>query len=87
MIFFTTSAAVMFTAWPELCPSPCPGAPSIIGAWHATPGFCDACGMSSISEPSEMTGFPEPQVATHAVGIPKIPSRTVKPFLRSRSTR
>ena len=25
MIFFTASAAVMFTAWPELCPSPWPG--------------------------------------------------------------
>ncbi len=26
--------------------------------------------MSSMSEPREMTGLPEPQVATHAVGIP-----------------
>ena len=32
MIFFTASAAVMFTACPELCPSPWPGAPSIIGS-------------------------------------------------------
>ena len=32
MIFFTASAAVMFTAWPELCPSPWPGAPSISGS-------------------------------------------------------
>ena len=58
MIFFTAIAAVMFTAWPELCPSPCPGAPSMIGSCHATPGFCDACGMQSMSEPSAMTGLP-----------------------------
>ena len=32
MIFFTAIAAVMFSGWPELCPSPCPGAPSIIGS-------------------------------------------------------
>ena len=32
MIFFTAIAAVMLTAWPELCPSPWPGAPSIIGS-------------------------------------------------------
>ena len=33
MIFFTASAAVMFTAWPELWPSPWPGAPSTSGSW------------------------------------------------------
>ncbi len=87
MIFLIANAAVMFTACPELWPSPWPGAPSIIAAWHATPGFWDACGMSSISEPREMTGLPEPQVATQAVGMPAIPSRTVNPFLRSRSIR
>ncbi len=32
MIFFTASAAVMFSGMPELCPSPCPGAPSTIGS-------------------------------------------------------
>ena len=32
MIFFTASAAVMFSGTPELCPSPWPGAPSIIGS-------------------------------------------------------
>ena len=32
MSFFTASAPVMFTACPELCPSPCPGAPSTSGA-------------------------------------------------------
>jgi aminobenzoyl-glutamate utilization protein B len=32
MTFLMASAARMFTAWPELCPSPCPGAPSIIGS-------------------------------------------------------
>ena len=32
MISFTTSAAAMFTACPELCPSPCPGAPASIGS-------------------------------------------------------
>ena len=33
MISFTASAATMFTAWPELCPSPWPGAPGTIGSW------------------------------------------------------
>ena len=80
MIFLIASAAVMFTACPELCPSPCPGAPGTSGRWHATPGICDACGMPSRSEPSAITGFPDPHVATHDVGIPATPSRTVKPF-------
>ncbi len=35
--------------------------------------------MSSISEPSEITGLPEPQVATHAVGIPAMPRSIWKP--------
>jgi len=33
MIFFTASAAVMLSGTPELCPSPWPGAPSMIGSW------------------------------------------------------
>ena len=41
-----------------------------IGSWYPTPGFCEACGMSSISEPSEITGLPSPQLATQAVGMP-----------------
>ena len=77
----------MFTAWPELCPSPWPGAPSTIGRWHATAGNWEAWGMSSRSEPRAITGFPEPHVATHAVGMPATPSCTVKPFWRSRFTR
>ena len=32
MIFLSTIAAVMFTACPELWPSPWPGAPSMIGS-------------------------------------------------------
>ena len=32
MIRFTASAATMLSGVPELCPSPCPGAPSIIGS-------------------------------------------------------
>ena len=35
--------------------------------------------MSSISEPSEITGLPDPQVATHAVGMPAKPRSTLKP--------
>ena len=70
----------MLSGIPELCPSPWPGAPSIIGSRYATPGFCDACGMQSMSEPSAMTGFPDPQVAIHAVGMPATPSSIVKPF-------
>ena len=64
---------------PELWPSPWPGAPSISGSCYATPGFCEACGMSSISEPSEITGLPEPHVATHAVGMPATPRSILKP--------
>ncbi len=33
MISFTASAATMFTACPELWPSPWPGAPATIGSW------------------------------------------------------
>src|SRR5271168_821919 len=35
--------------------------------------------MQSISEPSEITGLPDPHVATHAVGIPATPCSTLKP--------
>jgi len=37
----------------------CPGAPSMIGSCQATPGFLQACGMSSMSDPSAITGLPE----------------------------
>ena len=74
MIFLTASAAAICSGMPELCPSPWPGAPSMIGSCQATPGFCDACGMSSMSEPSAITGLPLPQVAIHAVGMPAMPS-------------
>ena len=80
MIFFTASAAVMLTACPELCPSPWPGAPSMIGSCQATPGFCDAWGMQSMSDPSAMTGLPDPHVAMNAVGTPAMPSWTANPF-------
>ena len=33
-----------------------------------------------MSEPSEMTGLPDPQLAIHAVGMPARFSCTVKPF-------
>ena len=33
-----------------------------------------------MSEPSEITGFPEPHVATHAVGMPAMPRVTLNPF-------
>ena len=42
MIRFTTSAAVMLSGWPALCPSPWPGAPSRSGARNETPGFWEA---------------------------------------------
>ncbi len=74
MTFFTASAAAIWSGMPELCPSPWPGAPSMIGSCQATPGFCDACGMSSMSEPIAITGLPLPHVAVHAVGMPAIPS-------------
>ena len=60
----------MLSGWPALCPSPWPGPPGTIGARQANPGICDAWGIPSMSEPNEMTGFPEPHVATQAVGIP-----------------
>ena len=40
-----------------------------------------------MSEPSEITGLPEPQLAMKAVGMPEIPSSTVNPFFFRRSTR
>jgi hypothetical protein len=73
MMRLTAMAATMLSGTPELWPSPCPGAPSTIGARYATPGFCDACGIPSMSEPSAMTGLPDPNRAVHAVGIPATP--------------
>ena len=52
----------------------------MIGSWYPTPGFCEACGMSSMSEPRAITGLPLPHVATHAVGIPANPRSILKPF-------
>ena len=86
MIFFTAIAAVMLSGTPELCPSPCPGAPSTSGSWKATPGFCDDCGIPSMSLPRAITGFPDPQLAMNAVGMPATPSSTVNPFFRRMST-
>ncbi len=40
-----------------------------------------------MSEPSAITGLPEPHVAMNAVGMPAMPSCTVKPFFLSTSTR
>ena len=40
-----------------------------------------------MSDPSASTGLPLPQLATNAVGIPTMPSSTVKPFFLSSSTR
>src|SRR3990170_2034820 len=64
MIFLTASAAVTFTGCPELCPSPCPGAPGTIGLWQATPGNCEDWGMPAMSEPRAITGFLEPRVGS-----------------------
>ena len=89
IISCTASAATMLTACPELCPSPCPGAPSISGSCQGMPGFCEALGMQSTSEPSAMTGPPCPcvQRATHALGMPATPRSTVKPFFSSSAVR
>src|SRR5580692_7917095 len=83
----TAIAPKMITACPELCPSPCPGAPSTMGDLYATPGFCEALGMQSRSLPSAITGLPLPQRATQAVGIPDTPRSTVKPFFSSTPVR
>ena len=40
-----------------------------------------------MSEPSAITGLPDPQVAMNAVGMPAIPSSTVKPFFSRMSIR
>src|SRR5262245_17142043 len=40
-----------------------------------------------MSEPSEITGFPDPHLATKAVGIPATPRSTLKPFCSSRPVR
>ena len=83
MIRFTAIAATTLSGMPVLWPSPWPGAPAMIGSGYATPGFCDACGMPSMSEPSAITGLPEPHLATHAVGMPATPRCTVKPNFSS----
>ncbi len=79
MICFTANAAVIFNGIPELCPSPWPGAPSTMGLWYATPGYCEAFGMQSTSLPRAMVG-PSPllHVANQAVGIPETPSTISK---------
>ena len=38
-----------------------------------------------MSEPSAITGLPDPHVAMNAVGMPAMPSWTVKPFFSSTS--
>ena len=40
-----------------------------------------------MSEPSAITGLPEPHVATHAVGMPDTPRCTLKPCFSSRPVR
>ena len=44
------------------------------------PGFWEVFGRQSISLPIAMTGLPEPQRATQAVGMPATPRSIVKPF-------
>src|ERR1017187_6730460 len=80
MIFFTASAAAMLSGSPELCPSPCPGAPSTSGSCQPTPGLLLACGVSSMSEPREITGFPEPHLAANPAGLPATVRSTFQPF-------
>src|SRR6266508_3742708 len=43
--------------------------------------------MQSMSEPSAITGLPDPQLAMNAVGMPAMPSCTVKPFFFKMSVR
>ena len=78
---FTFRAATILTAWPELWPSPCPGAIDRIGSRYATPGFWFDCGIPSTSDPSAMTGSPVPfdQRAVHALGMPATPNTMSKP--------
>ena len=40
-----------------------------------------------MSEPSAMTGLPDPHVATNAVGMPATPSSTLNPFVLRMSIR
>ena len=40
-----------------------------------------------MSEPSAITGLPDPQVATHAVGIPATPRSILKPFFSRMAVR
>ena len=87
MTSLAARAPAMMTAWPELCPSPWPGAPDTSGSRYATPGFWDDLGIPSMSLPSAITGPPEPHRANHAVGMPETPSSTSKPFSRSTPTR
>jgi len=65
---FTASAAVMFIGTPELWP-PRAGRAVHSGSCHGTPGFWFVCGRPSMSEPSAMTGLPDPHDATQAVGM------------------
>ena len=68
----------MLSGIPVLCPSPWPGAPSRNGARPGMPGFCDVPSSPSTSDPSAITGLPDPQVAVHALGIPAVRDRVVQ---------
>ena len=70
MIFLSASAAVMISAWPALCPSPCPGAPTTSSFRVTTPGVWFVVGSPSMSVPSAMIGRPDPYFPVQDVGTP-----------------
>ena len=71
-------AAPKLPAPNKLWPQPCPAAPSTRGDLVGN-AFCEIPGKASNSPKTLITGFPEPYVATKAVGIPATPLTTVKP--------
>ena len=81
MIFFTAIAAVMFTACPELCPSPWPGRALdhrlVIGDARLLRRLRDAVDVRAERDHRLARC---PSVAMNAVGMPAMPSSTVKPF-------
>src|SRR5688572_20630758 len=68
------------TEWPQPCPAITPAR-----AVRSGEASCESPGSASYSARMPITGWPDPYVATNAVGMPATPASTVKPLALSRS--
>ena len=80
----TANAAPRAAVPRRLCPQPWPGPPASTGSLVADT-FCEIPGKASYSPRMPMMGFPDPQLATKAVGIWPTPVSMLKPAPSSSS--